>query len=223
MTTPPTATPRTDAALLTSDCAYNCGHTFKLLIEEKYDQGKCVSTGPDIAWGNAGVVVLADFARQLETELARLRAEVSEARRAWLGDDYGHLPLVEALEKFCSDSDAESDRADVLYQRSCEVEHKLRAEVERLTKRIADDNKAYGCELRDPNGTIWEQAAKDHARAARAEAALTEAIDGVIDGGSIPDTLLVIHIPRSPVGYRVGQPVKVILPAIDAAMKEASK
>lgn len=34
----------------------------------------------------------------------------------------------------------------------------------------------------------------------RAEAALTEAIDGVIDGGSIPDTLLVVHVPRSPVG-----------------------
>ena len=65
-------------------------------------------------------------------ERDQLRAEVSEARRAWLGDDYGHLPLIEALEKFRSDSDAQSDRADVLYQRSCEVEHALRAEVERL-------------------------------------------------------------------------------------------
>jgi hypothetical protein len=80
-------------------------------------------------------------------ERDRLRAEVREARRAWLCDDYGHLPLIEALEKFRSDSDAESDRADVLYQRSCEVEHALRAEVERLTKRIADDNRSYGCEL----------------------------------------------------------------------------
>ena len=55
--------------------------------------------------------------------------------------------------------------------------------------------------------------------AEKAEAEVANAVDGVIDGGSIPDTLLVIHIPRSPVGYRVGQPVKVILPAIDAAMK----
>jgi DNA repair exonuclease SbcCD ATPase subunit len=47
-----------------------------------------------------------------------------------------------------------------------------RAEVERLTKQIKDDNRSYGCELRDPNGTIWEQAAKDHARAERAEAEL---------------------------------------------------
>lgn len=47
---------------------------------------------------------------------------------------------------------------------------KLRAEVERLTKQIKDDSRSYGCELRDPNGTIWEQAAKDRARAERAEA-----------------------------------------------------
>ena len=46
----------------------------------------------------------------------------------------------------------------------------LRAEVERLKQKIKDDNRAYGFELRDPNGTIWEQAAKDHARAERAEA-----------------------------------------------------
>ena len=51
---------------------------------------------------------------------------------------------------------------------------RLRAEVERLKKQIKDDNRSYGCELRDPNGTIWEQAAKDHARAERAEAECLE-------------------------------------------------
>lgn len=57
------------------------------------------------------------------------------------------------------------------FARSLETElARLRAEVERLKKQIADDNRSYGCELRDPNGTIWEQAAKDHARAERAEA-----------------------------------------------------
>ena len=93
---------------------------------------------------------------------------------------------------------AEVERADVMYQRACEVEHelraeverwqaeaaemsaqrshnanqagRLRAEVERLKQQIKDDNRSYGCELRDPNGTIWEQAAKDYARAERAEA-----------------------------------------------------
>ena len=32
---------------------------------------------------------------------------------------------------------------------------KLRADLERLTKQIKDDHRSYGCELRDPNGTIW--------------------------------------------------------------------
>ena len=59
-----------------------------------------------------------------------------------------------------------------LYERAEAELARLRAEVERLTKQIKDDNRAYGCELRDPNGTIWEQAAKDHARAERAEAEL---------------------------------------------------
>ena len=50
----------------------------------------------------------------------------------------------------------------------------LRAEVERLKKQIKDDNRSYGCELRDPHGTIWEQATKDHDRAGKAERALAE-------------------------------------------------
>ena len=151
-------TPRTDSALLSSDCACNCGHTFKLISEEKYDQGKCVYTGPDIANGNDGVVVLADFARTLETELAEAKAEaahyMSVAQKAT--DDLTRLrdDNLTAHEMACA-AGLERDR--------------LRAEVERLTKQIKDDNRAYGCELRDPNGTIWEQAAKDHARAEKAE------------------------------------------------------
>ena len=98
-------------------------------------------------------------------ERDQLRAEVSEARRAWLGDDYGHLPLIEALEKFRSDSDAQSDRADVLYQRSCEVEHALRAEVERL--------KDGGVQrIKDALATALDTRDAAIARAERAEASL---------------------------------------------------
>ena len=51
----------------------------------------------------------------------------------------------------------------------------LRAEVKSLKKKIKDDNFSYGCELRDPYGTIWEQATADHARAEKAEADLAAA------------------------------------------------
>ena len=95
-----------------------------------------------------------DFARTLETELA----------------------ATERL-RFGADADRRRLRADnvAAHQMACAAgleRDQLRAEVERLKKRIRDDNRAYGCELLDPNGTIWEQAAKDHARAERAEAEL---------------------------------------------------
>ena len=106
--TPPTATPRTDAAL----------------------------------YLNGLEIVLPDFARRLETELACEKGNRNH--------------LIEKGAKL------ETELA------------RLRAEVERLKKQIRDDNRAYGCELRDPYGTIWEQAAKDHARAEKAEAECLE-------------------------------------------------
>ena len=38
----------------------------------------------------------------------------------------------------------------------CELESENAA----LKQRILDDNKAYGCEIRDPSGTIWDYAQK---------------------------------------------------------------
>jgi hypothetical protein len=53
----------------------------------------------------------------------------------------------------------------------------------------------------------------------RAEAALAAAVDRVINGGDCREKILYIHVPCEPRGYMVGQPVKVILPAAEAAMK----
>ena len=273
---------------------------------------------------------MVDFARTLETELAAAKAECERlmnqrdnllkplrARaedRADAADEKVER-LTSENEKLTIERDAlangsaieiaqlraELERADVLYQRSCEVEHALRAEVKRWQaeaeemsaqrshnanqagrlraelavaenwvehhSKHADDLIAENVKLRaevealkqsieSGQRVLREDAERNAARAERAEAALAEwsvlnlwggtpeiihefikgqqnrihhcqdleaelaeAVDGEINGGSIPDTLLVIHVPRSPVGYRVGQPVKVILPAIDAAMK----
>ncbi len=43
----------------------------------------------------------------------------------------------------------------------------LQQEIARLNQRILDDNKAYGCELRDPAGTIWDHAAQLQQEVAR--------------------------------------------------------
>jgi hypothetical protein len=79
-------TPRTNAQLLSSDCAYNCGHYFSLRRAQKWVNGKCVESRENVAHGNDGVVVLADFAFKLERENIRLR-EAGGLMRAWIGND----------------------------------------------------------------------------------------------------------------------------------------
>jgi hypothetical protein len=59
-------TPRTNAQLLSSDCACNCGHYFSLR-----------ESGEDIAHGNDDVVVLADFARELERDARKYKDELA--------------------------------------------------------------------------------------------------------------------------------------------------
>ena len=149
-----------------------------------------------------------DHGNTLETELARLRAEIAVAEN-WVSHHSKH--------------------ADDLIAENV----KLRADLERFTGHGLLDCHAI-CDQRDAAIARAERAeAEILERAAmmrdvmlerdKAEAALAEAVDGEINGGSIFEKLPVVHIPRLPVGYRVGHPVKVILPAIDAAMKEGSK
>jgi hypothetical protein len=162
MNPPDHPTPRTDAALLSSDCACNCGHTFKLLVEEKHDQGKCVYTGPDIANGNDGVVVLADFARTLERELAAAKAELAIAEN-W----------VEHHSKHADDLIGENVR--------------LRAEVERWKTVAAEMSqqrehnaneasrlRALSDQLSDNLSAVGAAYNAEKARAEKAEAALAE-------------------------------------------------
>jgi len=53
-----------------------------------------------------GPSVSLEHAQKLERELTALRSEIREARRSWLGGDYDHLSLFDALEKFRADQDA---------------------------------------------------------------------------------------------------------------------
>lgn len=41
---------------------------------------------------------------------------------------------------------------------------------------------------------------------------IANAIEGIIDGGSVSENYLMVQIPISPIGFKVGQSVQVILP-----------
>ena len=122
---------------------------------------ECIQIYSDDVTGcsDARDYVDASFARELETELAAAQQEAAH-----------YMSVAQKATDELARLRAENLTA---HQMACAAgleRDQLRAEVERLTKQIKDDSRSYGCELRDPNGTIWEQAAKDHARAERAEA-----------------------------------------------------
>jgi trehalose-6-phosphatase len=102
----------------------------------------------------------AEFARTLERELTEARADSLKAHQ---------MTCAAALERDSLRAEVERLKANTRLTAVLARLERAEDEVERLTKQIKDDNRSYGCELRDPNGTIWQQAAKDHARAEKAE------------------------------------------------------
>jgi hypothetical protein len=107
---------------------------------------------------NVGRLLTAPMAAQL---IADSEARAVEPWRTQVEELRGALALGQ-------------ENCDDVFDDLREERDQLRAEVERLKKQIKDDNRSYGCELRDPYGTIWEQATNDHARAELAEAILGE-------------------------------------------------
>jgi hypothetical protein len=180
--------------------------------------------------GNYRAADFRELARALETELTAAKAECERLRPHSLSsgerEDYH-----DALTEFAR-LRAEVERWQaVASEMSAEREHnaneasRLRAEL--ATCKNAAESLVYG--QRAENDRLIDDNVELTARAERADAEVAalkklllefgELTYGVIDGGSIPDNLLVVHVPRLPSGYRVGQPVRVLLPAIDAAMQ----
>jgi chromosome segregation ATPase len=130
-------------------------------------------------------------AERAEAELTHLRAEVRQARKAWLGGDYDHLPLIEAMEKFRNDRENEFDAAkadcerlqhldSLLGQAAADVTAHtvtagelayLRAEVERLNAQVALDDKAKLLLVRCNTS--------DRLRAEKADARIKELENGI--------------------------------------------
>ena len=89
-----------------------------------------------------------------------------------------------------------------------------RAEVERW-KTVA----AEMSQQREHNANERDRADAEVAAFKKLLLEFGQLTEGVINGGDCREKILYIHVPCEPRGYMVGQPVKVILPAAEAAMK----
>jgi len=83
------------------------------------------STAHELLGDPKGAFVHSVFARTLERELAALTAKLTVALANWNG----------ALERALK-AEAEVERTDAIYQRACEVEHELRAELAKERARL---------------------------------------------------------------------------------------
>ena len=132
-------------------------------IANQYGQ----STASELLGATDGVFVHAVFARTLERELIAITAERDQLR-----SEFEKLAITTAQAQDRNVSHrlerdkAEAERTDAIYQRVCEVERELRAEVKRMTHAYEYDHKCL-CEVQD-RCHLWKQ------RAEKAEAELAK-------------------------------------------------
>jgi transposase len=141
---------------------------------------------------------MTDFARTLERELAAAKAE------------------CERLRPHSLSSGEREDYHDALTELT-----RLRALSDQLSNNLSAVGAAYNDEKARAEKAEAECDRAD-AEVAALKALLLEfgqLTEGVINGGDCRENILYIHVPCEPRGHMVGQPVKVILPAINAAMK----
>jgi len=153
----------------------------------------------------ATLVTNRDCSRELERELDALTAERDQLR-------------------------ADLEQADAFYQRACEVEHELRAEVKRMTHAYEYDHKCL-YEVRD-RCHLWKQRAEkaEVDLAAAKERLRSEAMD---DYASIKDLQRELAIERARLNWLETpsgmdwqwepERLTVSRASIDAAMKEDAK
>jgi hypothetical protein len=77
-----------------------------------------------------------------EVENGQLKKEIDQARRAWLGDDYGHLPLIEAMEKFRNDREAEFNKLESDYNQLVASDNMVKSQAESYKQSILNAHAA---------------------------------------------------------------------------------
>ena len=82
----------------------------------------------------------------LDRELSNLKEEVRVARKEWVGDDAGHLPLCEALGKVREDMDKRADEAEEDGAKLRQRIQEIRDAVDLLKSSMrSDGNGAHDC------------------------------------------------------------------------------
>jgi FtsZ-binding cell division protein ZapB len=76
------------------------------------------------------------------SENEQLKEEINQARRAWLGDDYGHLPLIEAMEKFRNDREAEFNKLESDYNQLVASDNMVKSQAESYKQSILNAHAA---------------------------------------------------------------------------------
>jgi Mg2+ and Co2+ transporter CorA len=155
------------------------------LIAEANRHAKALPVNPD----RLALALALQTIDELERENATLREKDEDWENAVLHArdhrcDEAHctcvVPLLGKINQLERENSALREQlinvtSELTVTKANALAHKERLERENaaLKQRILDDNKAYGCELRDPSGTIW-----DHAKQLQAEnAALRAALD----------------------------------------------
>jgi len=117
--------------------------------------------------------------------------------------------LIAALQILARDIKSDDGVANAAIAEAADRLAELERENAELKQRILDDNKAYGCELMDPSGTIWDHAKRlqDENAALRAD---KERLDWIAKNRSVSVTERPLAV--TPDSLRA---------SIDAARKEA--
>jgi len=128
--------------------------------------------------------------------------------------------LIAALQILARDIKSDDGVANAAIAEAADRLAELERENAELKQRILDDNKAYGCELMDPSGTIWDHAKRlqDENAALRAD---KERLDW-LDHNAIPwnwmSTEKINGLGQIVVTWKSNRTLRA---AIDAARKEA--
>ena len=100
---------------------------------------------------------------QLEIKLAptpETDAENQRIMESWNTYASDHCKMLELAQKLERERDEAQERADTMFAKHVDILDQTRNERDEWKAKYIQQNKDLGCEMMDPNGTIWDYAKK---------------------------------------------------------------